>query len=842
MKIQFKIIALVLAVFTFCSVFAVSAAEDKNAVADTYNYSDKMGLLLKLGVLNSEITDFSSNITRGEFVEAVMKLSGYENVGLGLIPPYSDVSESDSFYGAVSSAHSLGYIDGNGNFKPDEKVSLYEAADMLTAILGYVYVWDRYETKNPVMAAQRIGVTEGVSLSATSSVTKGDMIKMLYNSLFINVMKPTVYYYSDNFDLGSGETLLAGVFDVYKASGLVEATPLTSIYAAEGCTDGHININGILYKTDESYLDFIGHSVTCFYHSYDGTNTVIYMSDKYSDSEFTIDFSEVENITETELVYTVKNKERKKSIVKSASFLYNGKLKNFSEINKKVESGSITLTDSNGDGKYDVVNITEYVHGVVTGFSKSEFKVFTAQNKVFDMRAEKDVRIVELYSDGKAVAFDSLAMGDLISVAETTGKGINRITVYISKKSVEGTIMGLDDDLVKIDDTGYLFDSASFTPKVGDYGKFYIAFNDKVVIAELENYVVYGFLYKIIKKNDLHPVRAKIFSDKGRWVELDVADKITYNGNRIGAEKLLTAAELMNEGKFKPQLVAYRVNTEKKITVMNTAKEVKRWSDAEKEAISNAIFRKVDVEKNPIIYRNPIKSFDMDTYITSSSYMFVVPGSEGDENFDTSRVYLAEAGSFLNDNKYNVSFYDLDEWGNIGAAVVYSDVSGLDTSIYAVAGTGKGLDADGNVCNTVSVMMNGYKISLPVDSMVNFDALGVKQGDVIRYTSLNNGSIGNMEIAYRPKDDNYKIAISSAWNSKLLLYGIIDRIDLAANKILVTNGDKKYVFDISSAKEVSLFNPSRTNVRKATVADIPLGAEAYMWVNYGKLQQIIAYE
>ncbi|MBQ4109430.1 MAG: S-layer homology domain-containing protein [Clostridia bacterium] len=847
MKKQFKIIALILAVFNLCSVFAVSAAGDKTLEVQSYDYSAKMGLLLKLGVLKSEITDFSSSVTRGDFVEAAMRLSGYENVGLGLLPPYEDVNETDSWYGAVSSAHSLGYIDGNGKFEPKESVSFYEVADMLTAILGYVYVWDRYETKNPVMAAHRIGISDGVSLSATAAVTKGDMIKLLYNALFINVMKPTVYYYSDNFDLGSGETLLAEVFDVYKSTGIVEATPLTSIYADEGCADGHIDIGGIIYKTNESYFDFIGHGVTYFYHSYDGVNTVIYMYDKYNDSEFTVDFSDVESITETELVYTGGAKERKKTIVKFSPFLYNGKLKSFTDINKNIQSGNVKLIDSNGDGKYDVVNITEYVHGVVTGFSKGEFKVFTAQNQNFDMRAENGIRAVEIYADGKLASFDSIVAGDLISVAETSGNGMNLIRAYISKNSMEGTIMGLDDKSVKIDDTEYSYDVSNFSPQIGDYGKFHIAFNGKVVISELENYVVYGFLYGIIKKNDLYAPKAKIYSDKGRWVELEIADKVTYNGGRISAETLMSAPELLKEGNFKPQLIAYRVNSEKKLTVMDTASTVKRWSDEEKEAIENADFRYVDLGltgTKSMYFRSNLKCFNLEAFITSDTYIFVVPGSEGDTTIDTSKVYLATSASFVGDKSYsNLNFYDMDEWGNIGAMVIYGDVAQLDRTLYPVLGTGKSLDTEGNIQNSIYIMFNGYKLDLPVDPQVNLDSYNLKAGDVIRYSSLPNGNIGLLSLDYRPDDESYaNTLINGIYSANTFIAGKAERIDLAVNKILVSNGAKQYVLDISAVQNTYLFNQNKTSARKATVSDIPLGSKIYLSVTYGKVQHIVAYE
>ncbi len=818
--------------------------------AEERDYTNEYGLIAALGVLPEGITDFSKPASRGDFTEAVMKLCGYENLGQGIIPPYSDIKESDKWYGAVLAAYFAGYIDGNGNFNDAGGVSFYEAADMLTSTIGYVYVQNLYETKNPVMAAHNIGISKGVSLAEREKITVGDMVTLIYNTLFTKIMEPSAYYEDKHYEFKSGNILLTETFDVYNKTGFVEATPLTSLYDEEGCSEGRINIGGEIFAADESMWKYIGRTVQYYYHEGD-INTVIYMQDKYDECVFEVDFDDVISLTETRLEYFDGEKNRKENIAKYASFMYNGKLKDFSMIKKdEIQSGKITLTDSDGDGSYNVVDITESIHKKVTGTNIADLKIYT-EDKVYNAKPEKGVRKVEIISDGALSGFDKIQTGSLISVEETSGRGLNFIRIYVGSSFVDGSITGISENSISIDGAEYKADTKGFAPKMGAYGRYYIAANGKVAFADLENYVVYGYLYRLAP-NGIDSVQAKIFSDMGRWVTLDLNDKVIYNGESKSAEYLITAPELMQEGSFKPQLVAYRVNSEKKLTRLDTADPVTRWSDKEEKAIENADFRRVDVGTSTINYRSALTCFNYMAFLNEKSYIFVIPGKEGDSSIDTSQVYLASTNSFVGDRSYSgLCFYDMDEWGNAGAVVKYGldDMYQYDEFIYPVTGTKKSINENGVECDVVTVMFNGYEIDLMADENVvadgaaDFKSLGIKKGDVIRYSASKDGNIGKIDLVYRTDDKAYDVVKDGEiQNNRALISGTIEAIDISTNKMIISHDKTKYILDLSEVQTAYRFDSAKEKIKKVSMSEAERNVKMIASVRYGKIRHIVMYD
>lgn len=858
--------ASIAAVMCLLSVFSVYADETAQLTeaseaevteaadsADTavFSYGREAGLLEALGIVEDGAKDFSEEVQRGEFIRAVMKLCGYEYTGVGIIPPFSDIKETDRFYAAVSSAYALGYISGSGEFNAKEKVTLNEAADILTSVLGYKYVAGYYDETNSLIAAQKIGLLKGIKVSA-SNLTKSDMIKMLYNSLFIKMMEPKTYYSDGSYELENGVTILKDVFEAEEASGLVEATPITSLYAEAGCDNGFIQINDYLYYTDDEWNDFIGHTVKYYYTLKDSTPKIVYMCDKYDDVTFSVDFDDVNKLRETKLEYSRGRKNSEKAIKKNASFIYNGKLKSFSLINTDIKSGSVTLIDSDGNGTYDVVSITEYIHGLVSGIDVKNQKIHTSDNKVYTLKTDGEDRLTEIYLDGELVDFSEIKIDDIISVAEGTGKGNDIIRVYISRNTVEGSITGIKDKKVVIDDTEYPFDSKSFTPHLGDYGKFYIAVNGKVVYGKLENYVVYGFLYKMADGDGLSPAKVKIYSDKDRWVELDLKDKITFNGVRTLASSVIGNEKFLDDdGQFVPQLVTYRVNSKNELTVLNTAKAVARWSDAEAQARENAEFRQNVIGTDKMNFRATGNAFNMVAFINTSTYVFVIPGTEvgGKFEIDDDDIHLENVSNFVGDSQYGpLKFYDMDEWGNAKALVVYGDTAKLDANIYPVTDVGSVMDSNGNVVNSISIIYNGYELTFEVSDSVTFSrrtgmSIGdLKKGDVIRYGMGKSGKVGIIEPYINDSTDKY-VLTNGIYSSQTFVTGDVERIDTGdIKKVQLINGSDKYILDISAVSAVYRYNTKKEEVQISSVSEIPPGVHAVMSVRYGRVQQIVYYD
>ncbi len=130
---------------------------------------------------------------------------------------------------------------GNGNFEPDRKITYSEAVTILMRVLGYgdsdvasgINWYDGY-----MAVAGEAGLTDGISLAATSTVTRGQAALLFYNLLFAKSNKGTGDIYLTT--LGGKKTDGGILLDVDAA-------------AADG-TQGAVKTTTGTYKTDRATL------------------------------------------------------------------------------------------------------------------------------------------------------------------------------------------------------------------------------------------------------------------------------------------------------------------------------------------------------------------------------------------------------------------------------------------------------------------------------------------------------------------------------------------------------------------------------------------------------------
>lgn len=107
-------------------------------VADDAWYADAVNTLASLGVIKGiGNNQFAPNrtITRAEFTVIAMR---FANVSATVTNPFTDISENDWFYSAVTSATSYGWITGysNGTFRPNATITRAEVATIVNRMLN----------------------------------------------------------------------------------------------------------------------------------------------------------------------------------------------------------------------------------------------------------------------------------------------------------------------------------------------------------------------------------------------------------------------------------------------------------------------------------------------------------------------------------------------------------------------------------------------------------------------------------------------------------------------------------------------------------------------------------
>ena len=103
---------------------------------------------------------------------------------------FSDVAPTAWYNGYVNTAYSEGLVNGygNGTFGPDDPVTYGQVATILLRMLGYTSaevgsLWPLDYTD----FCDELGLSEGLSLSPTGSLTRGEAAVLLYRALLENV-------------------------------------------------------------------------------------------------------------------------------------------------------------------------------------------------------------------------------------------------------------------------------------------------------------------------------------------------------------------------------------------------------------------------------------------------------------------------------------------------------------------------------------------------------------------------------------------------------------------------------------------------------------------------------
>lgn len=164
----------------------------------------------------------NSGLTRAQFCTLAIRAMGLEDKAAanGYKILFSDVKPGEWYTGYVNLAYSQGVINGygNGRFGPGDGVTYGQVATILLRLLDYTSddvgkVWPR----DYVIFAEDLGLSEGLSLSADSVVTRGQAAVLLYNMLGTEVNGGSRYYFETMAGVASTQT--AVVLDTDAVSG-----------------------------------------------------------------------------------------------------------------------------------------------------------------------------------------------------------------------------------------------------------------------------------------------------------------------------------------------------------------------------------------------------------------------------------------------------------------------------------------------------------------------------------------------------------------------------------------------------------------------------------------------
>lgn len=570
-----KSLVMILAVTLIMQVFsfATMRADDFIDIGDT-GTREAARVLNNLGIMKGKTTDSfmpDTAVRRGEMVSITMRML---NLSPGLTSAekvFSDVSDKNASFSDIYMAYKLGIVSGSddGKFLPEKNVTYAQAIKMIICALGYepkAESMGGYPTGYLTVAAQ-LGLFRGVTMEAGQEVTRGNIAKIAYKALEVDLMQKKSYGNDDNLvEVIEGQCLLTEMLGCHKIKGVVTENELTSLTIGKKAVNKEevLLAGTVFYSNETNIKDYLGYKLEVYYKTDElGRNAVVMFTPAFH-SELVLtsenDISVSLNDNKLNISYYVNEKQSEQKAQASFSqFVYNGKAHTGDVTQNILDSifadftgGKLTLVDNDGDKTFDFIKIEQYTSAVVsrvdTLSKKIYYKVFDGSDDVLAYELEKlegDKVQYTIYAlDGKLLELAGLKENDVISVYKSEDNLLYEI--WVSTNQVAGAVneVGSDGEIVIKD--------SKYNLAAGVSGSLFVLGLDTAFYLDKDNNIA-GFNRDSIDKNNYgllmdvfvpdggltsYP-RLRILTPSGGYKTLESEYEITaFNGSSVTKQNI----------------------------------------------------------------------------------------------------------------------------------------------------------------------------------------------------------------------------------------------------------------------------------------------------------------
>lgn len=204
------------------------------------------------------------SVTRAEYAKMLVAASSYKDkvAGASNVSPFKDVPYTHWAAGYVKTAVQQGWLTGylDGSYKPDQTVTLEEAATGCLKLLGYTT--EDFSGSYPyaqLALYQSLGLDTGVTASQGTTMTRRNMMYLFYNLLNADTKDGQVYAQTLGYTLNSDGEIdyLSMVSDTMEGPFMVESS-LTDIVSDANKTvyrNGYASTADAVQKYDVIYYN-----------------------------------------------------------------------------------------------------------------------------------------------------------------------------------------------------------------------------------------------------------------------------------------------------------------------------------------------------------------------------------------------------------------------------------------------------------------------------------------------------------------------------------------------------------------------------------------------------------
>ncbi len=288
-----KVVALI-AVFAMM-VSTVAFAQSFTDVSENHDAYEAIEMLSNLGILTGDDQDADGkmdfrpedSITRAEVAAVMSRIQGINNVGQ-TSTQFADVAQSHWASGYVAQAAGQGIVNGygDGNFGPEDNITVEQAIKMVMVTIGYEpFAADNggYPTGYQT-AAQRYGVLKDISVDVKAEATRAVIAQLVYNAIDTPLMDRYTYGADAEYVIYNGKgdyefmTLLTRDLGVKKFTTVLTGNTVTTTAAANTIDTEdpeEVVFDFAAIDTDDQWYNYDLDEITTIYAN--GTDAAAYI-------------------------------------------------------------------------------------------------------------------------------------------------------------------------------------------------------------------------------------------------------------------------------------------------------------------------------------------------------------------------------------------------------------------------------------------------------------------------------------------------------------------------------------------------------------------------------------
>lgn len=826
----------------------VSLAPD---IAGT-KYEEAAELLGALGIMVGDAEDGafrpSDNIIRSEMAKVAVYSVGLEDVAINSngSTRFPDVPADHWATGAINVADQQAMVigDDDGRFRPDDPVTLQEAATIVVRALGYEpAAADKggYPAGYMYIASSK-QLLRGIDGATAEPATRGDIAQLIFNALTVNLMEQVTYGTDVKYEVVD-KTLLYDKLNVEKGYGQITGTGETTLSGGSTTSEDRIQIDDKIFLEGESEArNLLGYNVL-YYARIDKTTdekTLIDVRPQSNKNKSVavpakdiVSVTGDANATKT-FEYWANDTDRNTKtaqIAGDAVYIYNGKYKEgVTNEQMKPSSGNIILLDSNTNGIYDIVFVNHFTNIVVDTVSTVTGRI-TDKYLNGSLVLDKDNAEImfTLTKDGHSINIADLKEWNVISYTISDDKQL--IKAYVSDASVNGTITEVTDKGYRIGSSTDLYKKAPSYPNdinLRDRGTFYLDIEGNIAAVD-ENATVateaaqkYAYLVDAAMNDGFETTgQFKIYTSSGETSVLTSTERMRLNKSySMKASEVIGA--LQASGSITPQLIVYETNSSGEITAIETA------TDGTGTGAPNKGVFTLNIKKNDMIYKSASSKLG-NVGIDANTIIFDIPASA---DKDTTKYSIRTKNSLSNDSSYNAMVYDLQE-NYLAKVIIITSSTGTtaaESPIMVVDHLSETQNENGETTDKLYGWQSGEeKNLLAYDKTVlrktteGASTTLLEKGDIIQYRTNSAGEIDGITLLFDSRAKNTEF-MNNITDDLTTVYGKVTKKFSGSVNVSVNSEIRNFA---TGDAIVYLYDSSRntSNIQVVSASDIEIYEE-----------------